>query len=219
VNLKQLVDRTLQAVKAESTEDVISLINDEQERVASEFLIPHRTVTQTATGSFNLPSDARAGGLRSIAVKVGGDYVQVPIYDAEMANSELPNWDTVTGSTVFFVIQDWLDADGNAQVYPVPNSAGGAWRFTYASVPAGLSAWTDEAWGGQFGQYHMLLVHYAAQELLRRAGDEKNGAYHTARYAEFLKRMRSDTSRSGDIVQNQMFKSFMGRMRRGAAFG
>lgn len=99
-------------------DELLRALNRAQQDVALDLRIPRRFFVVTTTTPFDLPEEARGGGLISVAVKDDG--TTLPIYSVQEANQKHPGWTELpeSFSSPQFIVYDPGNISSTVTVVP-----------------------------------------------------------------------------------------------------
>lgn len=191
--------------------ELIAILNRSQDRLARDLNIPqyHAKLTDV-TGEEALPSNAREAGLIAVHRDSDGhEYDLMTVSEADQFYPGWKNWDA--GGTVFIVYDPkMIGLKGSIRPVPMP-SAGSPQTYvlTYLAKPGAMTTLTDEPWDGHLEEFHDVIVHHVASQVLLNRGDRRANDYY-ALYQQGVRNAMAFSRPSAEFAKNPLWDSIWG---------
>lgn len=188
MNLGELIDNvvTMMGGQGEPTEaDIANMLNRVMNEDARDLRIPEMTAEfNGVTLPFNLPVGGLPGGVLRVFRKSDG--WEFPVHTNDQANHLYPGYLNWSAGDTRFVVFDpaTIGLEGTVYPAPVPDVAQD-YLVTFTKRPEPMVALDDEPFDGVLPEYHRLLAHHAAFELLMAASDNR-WQPHYSRYTKLM---------------------------------
>lgn len=147
------------------------LLKDAHTYYGRKWLIPRRReqfAVASGTASITLASRPYSRGVLTVSI----DGRRVPVLDPYRLDSEYGNRDLADTGKVRFAEHDPYAAPNIIRFWPIPSSDVQVAVF-YGYLPPDLQRGDDEAWDGQFPEYHNIIALRAAlQYVEKRLGED-----------------------------------------------
>lgn len=152
--------------------EIVVELNRYMDSISRDLMIPQAFGDVTGiVGEFQLPANARDGGLLEIRDAASG--VNLPIMNVAQANRMYADWmDWDVGETRFVVVdQKMLSSDVRPAPLPDPTDPRD-YSIRYVVAPTAMSATTDTPFSGRFPQYDEVLAFAVMRDLFAQVGNQ-----------------------------------------------
>lgn len=197
-------------------DELLRALNKAQQDVSQDFRIPRRLFVVETVSPFDLPTEARGGGLISVTDDETGRLL--PIHSVEETNNRYPGWQSVEEDSgpPAFVVYDTGNITATVTVVP-KHTTTRKYYIHYVIKPDDLSNDTDVPFNTDpnLTDLHPLIAYKAAAYLFET--DKTPDGIHQAnrmlqRYELEKMRLRSKVLRiGGRQARNGYWRSFFRR--------
>ncbi len=156
------VEQEIKPVTDISSGEIKRRLNLQNDYLSRELRVPSRFITgASATSAFNLPGNARPGGLMGAWLERSGE--RVKLRNVAKASEQMPGWFQDKGHR--FVLYDPYNV--TAPVTPFGFRDTDTLRILVVIKPADLVQGADEVWDGELPEHHDLVPRKVVVDILR----------------------------------------------------
>ena len=191
--------------------DLIRMLNRCNQTTARELEIPqYYAEINGVTDEFTLPDDAHGSpssiGLLEVRLdnSVG---IKLDILTTGEADARYPGWKNWSVGKTLFIVFDpaKIGLTNTVRPVPLPDSADPQdFYATWIVKPPDMADLTDEPWDGAMAEFHHLLIHYVAYEVLLRTNDQRRGEHYSL-YTGLMSEAYNATNPSPIMPTNVMW--------------